>query len=83
MCRPELRRLGDAVPARILVHMLPELRGACSRPTHHSTAAQQECYNGEIIESPTNIDNDLNTRVLFDNEAENTFLLKISYWFPI
>ena len=37
MCRPVTRRLGDAVPATILANPLPELRGACSRPTPSGT----------------------------------------------
>ena len=37
MCRPATRSLGDAVPAAILVNLLPELRRACSRPTSNDT----------------------------------------------
>jgi hypothetical protein len=27
--------------------------------------------------------NDFHTAPLFDNEAENRFLIKVSYWFPL
>ena len=48
MCRPATRSLGDAVPALIPGNVLPELRGACSRPTSNATNSSTRTYEMNI-----------------------------------
>ena len=47
--------------------------------THTRENLDRRSYHGD----PDGFDNDFGTDPLFDNEAENRFLAKISYWFAV
>ena len=51
--------------------------------THARSRADMRLLHGYPDDPLNSFTNNFSTDPLFDNEAENTFLLKVSYWLPI
>ena len=51
--------------------------------THARSRADMRLLHGDPDDPLNSFTNNFSTDPLFDNEAENTFLLKVSYWLPI